>query len=147
MAAPLSHRSRAALRRAGWALQAAPRVASPHAATAPPKLRHVFAKLAVFNLTSFDRVVYLDADTLVLPTGADALFDCRAALCAALRHSERFNSGVLVLRPDAATAANISRLITVLPSYTGCAPSATNRAGCRSKPSHDSTSRHGLLLP
>ena len=73
-------------------------------------------------LTDFRRVVLLDADTLVLSTtaaGADPLFRCRARLCAALRHAERFNSGVLVLRPDAATAANISALITVLPSYTG----------------------------
>jgi hypothetical protein len=124
VAAPLSQRSRGALRRAGWALQAAPRVASPHASVAPAKLRHVFAKLAVFNLTRFDRVVYLDADTLVLPPGADELFGCRAALCAALRHSERFNSGVMVLTPNAATTANMSRLITVLPSYTGCAPPA-----------------------
>ncbi len=85
---------------------------------------HRFAKLAVFNLTRFDRVVYLDADTLALPPGADDLFGCRAALCAALRHSERFNSGVMVLTPNAATAANMSRLITVLPSYTGCAPPA-----------------------
>ena len=128
VAAPLSQRSRGALRRAGWTLQPAPRVASPHAAVAPAKLLHVFAKLAVFNLTRFDTVVYLDADTLVLPAGADELFGCRAALCAALRHSERFNSGVMVIRPSAATAANMSRLITVLPSYTGCAPPAELRA-------------------
>jgi len=121
VATPLSARSSASLRLAGWTLQSAPRVVSPHAAVAPRKLRHVFAKLAAWNLTQYSRVVYLDADTLVLPDagGADALFACRAALCAALRHSERFNSGVMVLQPSAATARNMSRLIAVLPSYTG----------------------------
>ena len=123
MAVPLSPRSRAALHAAGWELRAAPAVASPHADVAPRKRRHVYAKLAVFGLTDFARVVYLDADTLVAPghaRGADALFACRAELCAALRHSERFNSGVMVLRPSAAVHANMSALITVLPSYTGC---------------------------
>ena len=134
MAAPLSPRSRAALAYAGWALQAVPAVASPYADVAPRKLRHVYAKLAVFGLTDFARVAYLDADTLVAPghaRGADALFACRAQLCAALRHSERWNSGVMVIRPSAALHANMSALITVLPSYTGCVACRARRDACR----------------
>ena len=127
VAGPLSARGGAALRAVGWQLRNVAMVSNPArgdaaafgAARHPAKLAHVYAKLAVFNLTEFDRVVYLDADTLVVPPGADALFRCAGALCAALRHSERFNSGVMVLRPDAAVAARMRALIHTLPSYTG----------------------------
>jgi hypothetical protein len=128
VSSPLSRRSERALGACGWALVRVPAVANPGrgaaaafgAARFPSKLRHVYAKLAVFNLTAYKRVVYLDADTLVVPPGADALFRCAGALCAALRHSERFNSGVMVLEPHAATARNMSALLRTLPSYTGC---------------------------
>jgi hypothetical protein len=129
VAGPLSRASERALASSGWALARVPTVANPAqgdvaafgAARHPAKLARVYSKLAVFNLTAYARVVYLDADTLVVPPGADALFRCRGALCAALRHSERFNSGVMVLAPRAATARNMSALLSTLPSYTGCA--------------------------
>ncbi len=143
VAGPLSRASTRALASSGWALARVPTVANPArgdaasfgAARHPAKLTHVYSKLAVFNLTAYSRVVYLDADTLVVPPGADALFRCRGALCAVMRHSERFNSGVMVLTPSAATARNMSALLTTLPSYTGCAPwrqeqRASTMCGC-----------------
>jgi hypothetical protein len=61
--------------------------------------------------------VYLDADTLALQN-CDDLFLCDG-LCAAMRHSERFNTGVLVLRPSAALFAEMMDRIQTTPSYTG----------------------------
>lgn len=62
-------------------------------------------------------VVYLDADVLPL-RNTDELFTC-PGLCATLRHSERLNSGVMVVRPSAATMQDMMARMPHLPSYTG----------------------------
>lgn len=62
-------------------------------------------------------VVYLDADTIALQS-LDPLFLCDG-LCGVMRHSERLNSGVMVLQPDAALFADMMRHIADTPSYTG----------------------------
>lgn len=48
-----------------------------------------------------DQVIYLDSDAIVTHN-IDELFEC-PGFCAIVRHSERFNSGVMVLEPSAAT--------------------------------------------
>lgn len=63
-------------------------------------------------------VVYLDADALVV-RNMDEVFGC-SGFCAALRHSERLNSGVMVVRPSAAVFSDMLSKIGRLPSYTGC---------------------------
>ncbi|SDF09913.1 glycosyltransferase [Limimaricola pyoseonensis] len=66
-----------------------------------------FAKLRLWQLTDYDRVVFLDADTLVL-RNIDTLFDY-PEFCAApnvyesLADFHRMNSGVFTARPDPAT--------------------------------------------
>jgi inositol phosphorylceramide glucuronosyltransferase 1 len=62
-------------------------------------------------------VVFLDADTIVL-RNADVLFNC-PGFCAVLRHSERLNSGVMVVTPSDSLFKDMSTKITELPSYTG----------------------------
>ena len=62
-------------------------------------------------------VVFLDADTLVL-RNSDDLFLCDG-FCAAMRHSERFNSGVVTLQPSAALFAEMMDRIKTTPSYDG----------------------------
>lgn len=128
LAAPISPASQRALRAAGWALQLVASIENPGTGGSdafgrdgfPEKLRHVYSKLAVFGLTQYQRVVYLDADTLVVSTSVDRLLDCPATvLCAALRHSEAFNSGVMVLRPSQALHADMVAKVATLPSSTG----------------------------
>lgn len=63
-------------------------------------------------------MVYLDADALVV-RNMDEVFGC-SGFCAALRHSERLNSGVMVVRPSAAVFGDMLSKIGRLPSYTGC---------------------------
>ncbi len=64
-------------------------------------------------------VVFLDADTLVV-RNMDEAFRC-PGFCASLRHSERLNSGVMVLHPSQALFDDMIRQVDRLPSYTGCA--------------------------
>lgn len=62
-------------------------------------------------------VVFMDADTLVMKN-SDVLFGC-PGFCAALRHSEKFNSGVMSLQPSEQLFVHMMAQIHELPSYTG----------------------------
>ncbi|MCY4014778.1 MAG: glycosyltransferase family 8 protein [Gammaproteobacteria bacterium] len=70
-----------------------------------------FCKLALWRLTEFERVVFLDADTLVVQN-IDKLF-CYPEFSAApnlydnLTDMHRLNSGVFVAEPDEATYADM----------------------------------------
>lgn len=70
----------------------------------------------------FSSVVYLDADTIVLKN-IDDLFKC-GKFCANLKHSERMNSGVMVVEPSEAVFKDMMSKVNTLPSYTGglCLP-------------------------
>ncbi|XVF06460.1 hypothetical protein REPUB_Repub06bG0049900 [Reevesia pubescens] len=62
-------------------------------------------------------VVYLDADTIVVKSIED-LFKCEK-FCANLKHSERLNSGVMVVEPSEALFNDMMSKVNTLPSYTG----------------------------
>jgi hypothetical protein len=49
----------------------------------------------------------------------DHLFGCPALLCAALRHSERFNTGTMVLQPSRQLYQQLAAAMATTPSYTG----------------------------
>jgi hypothetical protein len=68
-----------------------------------PRFSHGFVKLRAWQLTEFDKVVYLDPDTLVL-RNVDELFE-RPELSAAPDSlwPDRFDSGVMVLAPSEKT--------------------------------------------
>lgn len=83
----------------------------------PDKFVYVYTKLSVFNLVEYSKVVYLDADT-IMTANSDELFKC-PGFCAALRHSERFNSGVMVITPSVKQYEDMISKIEVFPSYTG----------------------------
>lgn len=58
-----------------------------------------FTKLNVFNLTQFDKIVYLDADCLVLHN-IDEMFEFPALSGYLLAHTGELEAGVLVLEPN-----------------------------------------------
>ena len=62
-------------------------------------------------------VVYLDADTVVRKNIED-LFLCEK-FCANLKHSERLNSGVMVVEPSHEVFKDMLTKVATLPSYTG----------------------------
>ncbi|KAL6776672.1 PGSIP6 [Auxenochlorella protothecoides x Auxenochlorella symbiontica] len=119
----VSDLSKNVLRKDGWIVHEVDAVQNPGLWTGtasgsfPPRFWAVYTKLLVFNLTQYERVVYLDADTIAL-RNLDALFLCDG-LCGVMRHSERLNSGVMVLQPQAQLFSDMMSRIEQTPSYTG----------------------------
>ncbi|CAH1420047.1 unnamed protein product [Lactuca virosa] len=83
----------------------------------PTRFWGVYTKLKIFNMTNYDKVVYLDADTIVVKN-IDILFKC-GKFCANLKHSERLNSGVMVVEPSEKLFKDMISKVTTLFSYTG----------------------------
>ncbi|XP_071732566.1 inositol phosphorylceramide glucuronosyltransferase 1 [Rutidosis leptorrhynchoides] len=83
----------------------------------PTRFWGVYTKLKIFNMTDYKKVVYLDADTIVVKN-IDELFKC-GKFCANLKHSERLNSGVMVVEPSAELFNDMVSKVTTLYSYTG----------------------------
>ena len=75
----------------------------------------VFTKLLIWTLTEYHRIVFMDSDTLVY-ANIDELFNC-GKFCAAYRHSDLFNSGVLVVKPDLLEFRKLTNKMNVYPSY------------------------------
>jgi len=63
-----------------------------------PRFGDVMSKLNIWNLTQYETVVFLDADTLVYHN-VDELFEC-GEFCVAFINPTTFNSGVMVLKPS-----------------------------------------------
>ena len=90
----------------GWLLRRVEHIANPCCATSQlyPRFARVFTKLRVWTLVEFDRVVFVDADTIVL-RNIDALFERPGPFAAApdFFMPDQFNSGAMVLQPSVAT--------------------------------------------
>lgn len=84
-----------------------------------PRFRNTFSKLRAFGLAEFDKIVLLDADTVVL-RNIDDLFE-RPNFSAApdFFMPDRFNSGVMVVEPSAALFARLSDALRASTSYDG----------------------------
>ena len=109
--------ARVQLEAAGWTLEEVEFLANPMA-THPAKLSRVWSKLAVLGLP-YRRVVYLDADTLVVNRRAENLFSCPATVCGVLRHSERWNTGVITVAPSQELLTSAKERMSTTQSYTG----------------------------
>lgn len=100
----------------GWIIERIELLANPNSKR-PKRFWGVYTKLKIFNMTNYKRVVYLDADTVVRKS-IDDLFLCEK-FCANLKHSERLNSGVMVIEPSRELFEDMMSKVTTLPSYTG----------------------------
>ncbi|KAL9247998.1 hypothetical protein vseg_021365 [Gypsophila vaccaria] len=100
----------------GWIVEMISLLENPNQIR-PTRFWGVYTKLKIFNMTNYKKVVYLDADTIVIQN-IDDLFKC-GKFCANLKHSERLNSGVLVVEPSEALFNDMVKKIKTLPSYTG----------------------------
>ncbi len=119
VAADVSEATRGRLQQQGWILRDVEPLRSAGAAPLFPRFDTVFAKLRAWQLTEFDKVVLLDADTLVLQN-IDELF-LRPYFAAApdFLMPDRFNSGVLVLDPCEATFDQMVAQIDTAKTYDG----------------------------
>ncbi|KAJ8511323.1 hypothetical protein OPV22_001757 [Ensete ventricosum] len=100
----------------GWIVQHISLLANPNHVR-PKRFWGVYTKLKIFNMTDYRKVVYLDADTIVVKSIED-LFKC-GKFCANLKHSERLNSGVMVVEPSESTFRDMMSQVNSLYSYTG----------------------------
>ncbi|KAF2306976.1 hypothetical protein GH714_022974 [Hevea brasiliensis] len=100
----------------GWIVEKISLLANPNQVR-PKRFWGVYTKLKIFNMTSYKKVVYLDADTIVIKSIED-LFKC-GKFCANLKHSERLNSGVMVVEPSQSVFNDMMTKVNTLHSYTG----------------------------
>eukprot|EP00268_Persea_americana_P017155 TRINITY_DN1820_c0_g3_i2.p1 TRINITY_DN1820_c0_g3~~TRINITY_DN1820_c0_g3_i2.p1 ORF type:complete len:546 (-),score=69.52 TRINITY_DN1820_c0_g3_i2:132-1769(-) len=100
----------------GWIVKLISLLANPNQVR-PKRFWGVYTKLKIFNMTDYKKVVYLDADTIVVKNIED-LFKCQK-FCANLKHSERMNSGVMVVEPSEAVFKDMMSKVNTLHSYTG----------------------------
>jgi glycogenin glucosyltransferase len=84
-----------------------------------PRFGAAYTKLRAWELTEFDKVVLLDADTVVLQN-VDDLFE-RPEIAAApdFFMPDRFSSGVMVLAPSEHTFGRMLDALSVKQSYDG----------------------------
>lgn len=78
---------------------------------------HVMTKLTVFNMTQYSRLVFIDADSLIL-SDLSPLFSC-GNLCATFINPCYFNSGLMVITPNSTVFADMQRVLPSTPSYDG----------------------------
>eukprot|EP00271_Cylindrocystis_brebissonii_P019979 TRINITY_DN639_c0_g3_i1.p1 TRINITY_DN639_c0_g3~~TRINITY_DN639_c0_g3_i1.p1 ORF type:complete len:572 (-),score=88.70 TRINITY_DN639_c0_g3_i1:620-2335(-) len=112
----VSQQSIAVLQADGWLVEAVDLLKNPNS-NYRETFWGVYTKLHVFNMTQYERVVYLDADTLVVNSIEDLFLT--HGFCANIRHSEKFNAGVLVLEPSSQMFASMLTKVESLPSYDG----------------------------
>jgi len=78
----------------------------------------VLAKLRIFNLTQFDKLVFLDADTLVLEN-IDHLFDYPDMSAVYMKWNHEWNSGVMVVQPSRTNFQMIMRTMDRVGVHAG----------------------------
>jgi glycogenin glucosyltransferase len=87
-----------------------------------PDLHDTLTKLQLWSQTQFDRILFIDADTLVL-SNLDHLFDLPSSveLAAApdLGFSDCFNSGVMLLKPSSSTFSELRQFASRTASFDG----------------------------
>ena len=112
----VSESNKLVLRSDGWIVKSVQSLANPYKGF-PSFLVKVFTKLLIWTLTEYKKVIYIDSDAIVL-RNIDHLFHC-GNFCVAYRHSDLFNTGVLVLDPSQEVFNDMSNKLGVLGSYTG----------------------------
>ena len=113
----VSENDRAILRSDGWIIRSVKTVESPYEGSSSPGdyFKGSYTKLFIWSMTEYERLVYLDADVMVL-ANIDHLFDC-GTFCAAFRHSDLFNTGVLVIEPSTRIYKDMLEKVQKFSSY------------------------------
>ena len=66
-------------------------------------------KLNIWKMTEYRRIVFIDADAIVTQN-IDEMFKC-GKMCATFRHSDKFNSGVMVIKPSIEELNEITKIM------------------------------------
>ena len=83
------------------------------------RFRFAFNKLLLWNLTQYERIVYFDADNVVVHVDkAEELFLC-GHFCVVYMNPCHFHTGLLVIRPDTALLGTMLDKLASTGSYDG----------------------------
>ncbi|EPS73755.1 hypothetical protein M569_01001 [Genlisea aurea] len=110
----------AALKTAGWKLRPITRIRNPKAITGSHN-EYNYSKFRIWQLTEYDKVVYIDPDVVVL-NNLDVLFNFPQLSAAWDQGSDSdivFNSGVMVIEPSSCTLGTIMTRIDEINSCNG----------------------------
>ncbi|KAG8073736.1 hypothetical protein GUJ93_ZPchr0006g42949 [Zizania palustris] len=105
-----------ALAAAGWSPRKMKRIRNPRAARGTYN-EYNYSKFRLWQLTEYDRVVFVDADILVL-RDLDVLFRF-PQLTAVGNDGSLFNSGIMVIEPSQCTFESLIRKRRTIRSYNG----------------------------
>lgn len=108
--------ARTRLMNAGWKIRQVNAISNPNPEYFE-RLEYIFTKMQIYTMTEYERVVYLDADTLV-NQNVDELCSCNAYHCSVVRNTF-FNSGVIVLTPSQEIYNDMFAKYQDMHSYTG----------------------------
>ncbi|KAK4491969.1 hypothetical protein RD792_002753 [Penstemon davidsonii] len=112
----ISEPKREALSRAGWKLRFIGRISNPKARNNTYN-QHNYSKFRVWQLTDYDKIVFIDVDILVL-RNLDILFQL-PQMSAAGNSRSIFNSGIMVIEPSNCTFRMFMNRIEEIVSYNG----------------------------
>ncbi|KAK7352407.1 hypothetical protein VNO80_17828 [Phaseolus coccineus] len=105
-----------ALSEAGWKIRMMTRIRNPRAEKGSYN-EYNYSKLRLWQLTDYDKVVFIDSDIIVL-RNLDILFRL-PQISATGNDQSVFNSGIMVIEPSNCTFGVLMRLRDVIVSYNG----------------------------
>ncbi|CAI5454069.1 unnamed protein product [Caenorhabditis angaria] len=79
--------------------------------------KYQYTKIRLWQMTEFDVIAHLDLDVLPLEN-ISSIFHC-GDFCASFRHSDMFNSGVFVLKPNIEVFKDMEKHVQSMISYDG----------------------------
>ncbi|PKI51546.1 hypothetical protein CRG98_028106 [Punica granatum] len=112
----IGKKSLVGLRAAGWKIRHIKRIRSPHAEEGAYNEWN-YSKLRVWQLTQYDKVIFIDADLIVL-RNIDEFF-VYPQLSASGNDQFLFNSGIMVLEPSNCVFEQLMQKSYELKSYNG----------------------------
>ncbi len=113
----VSETTKGILRADGWIIKPIGNIHNPYEGQSKRGnyFSGIFSKLYIWNMTDYERIIYVDSDALVL-SNVDHMFDC-GTFCATYRHSDLFNAGIIVVEPSSEIFSDMRDKIPLLPSY------------------------------
>ena len=109
--------SKELLKADGWTVRTVQNIQNPYKGLSKvgSYFSGAFSKLHLWNMTDYDRIVYLDSDMLVV-SNIDHLFNC-GTFCAAYRRMDLFNAGVMMLIPSTEIFQEMLSMLPYTHSY------------------------------
>ena len=104
------------LRSDGWIVKSVQSLANPYTGFSP-RFEKVLTKLLVWSMTEYRKIVFIDSDAMVV-RNVDHLFRC-GNFCASFRHSDLFNTGIIVLDPSQEVFEDMKSKLREYESYDG----------------------------